>query len=93
MLEQGYGISLRPLVLFAEKMYDEEDPNKAAKKAISIILFKLEGQIIRRNPEYQMEDRLLLDKVDYENACICLLYTSKRRRCCSYHRVRLSAAV
>ena len=40
------------------------------KKAISIILFKLEGQIIRRNPEYQMEDRLLLDKVDYENACI-----------------------
>ena len=51
-------------------MYDEEDPNKAAKKAISIILFKLEGQIIRRNPEYQMEDRLLLDKVDYENACI-----------------------
>lgn len=70
VLEQGYGISLRPLVLFAEKMYDEEDPNKAAKKAISIILFKLEGQIIRRNPEYQMEDRLLLDKVDYENACI-----------------------
>ena len=70
VLEQGYGISLRPLVLFAEKMYDEEDPNKAAKKATSIILFKLEGQIIRRNPEYQMEDRLLLDKVDYENACI-----------------------
>lgn len=70
VLEQGYGISLRPLVLFAEKMYDEEDPNKAAQKAISIILFKLEGQIIRRNPEYQMEDRLLLDKVDYENACI-----------------------
>ena len=70
VLEQGYAISLRPLVLFAEKMYDEEDPNKAAKKAISIILFKLEGQIIRRNPEYQMEDRLLLDKVDYENACI-----------------------
>lgn len=70
VLEQGYGISLRPLVLFAEKMYDEKDPNKAAKKAISIILFKLEGQIIRRNPEYQMEDRLLLDKVDYENASI-----------------------
>ena len=70
VLEQGYGISLRPLVLFAEKMYDEEDPNKAAKQAIPIILFKLEGQIIRRNPEYQMEDRLLLDKVDYENASI-----------------------
>lgn len=83
VLEQGYGISLRPLVLFAEKMYDEEDPNKAAKKAISIILFKLEGQIIRRNPEYQMEDRLLLDKVDYENACIQLggkTYPLKEKR-------------
>lgn len=83
VLEQGYGISLRPLVLFAEKMYDEEDPNKAAKKAISIILFKLEGQIIRRNPEYQMEDRLLLDKVDYENASIELggkTYPLKEKR-------------
>lgn len=70
VLEQGYGISLRPLVLFAEKMYPEEDPNKAARKAISIILFKLEGQIIRRNPDYGMEDRLLLDKVDFDNATI-----------------------
>ena len=70
VLEQGYGISLRPLVPFAEKTYDEPDPTKAAKKAISIILFKLEGQIIRRNPDYGMESRLLLDKVDYDNATI-----------------------
>lgn len=70
VLEQGYGISLRPLVLFAEKMYDEEDPNKAAKKAISVILFKLEGQIIRRNPDYQMESRLLLDKANFDDATI-----------------------
>ena len=33
-------------------------------KAISIIQFKLEGQIIRRRPHYQMENRLLLDKID-----------------------------
>lgn len=70
VLEQGYGISLRPLVLFAEKMYDETDPNKAAKKAISIILFKLEGQIIRRNPDYGMQERLLLDKVSFDDATI-----------------------
>ena len=70
VLEQGYGISLRPLVLFAEKMYDETDPNKAAKKAISIILFKLEGQIIRRNPDYGMQERLLLDKVNFDDATI-----------------------
>ncbi len=70
VLEQGYGISLRPLVLFAEKTYSEKDPTKAAKKAISIILFKLEGQIIRRNPDYHMEDRLLLDKVDFDTSTI-----------------------
>ena len=70
VLEQGYGISLRPLVLFAEKMYDKTDPNKAAKKAISIILFKLEGQIIRRNPDYGMQERLLLDKVNFDDATI-----------------------
>lgn len=70
VLEQGYGISLRPLVLFAEKMYEETDPNKAAKKAISIILFKLEGQIIRRNPDYGMQERLLLDKVNFDDATI-----------------------
>lgn len=70
VLEQGYGISLRPLVLFAEKMYDETDPNKAAKKAISTILFKLEGQIIRRNPDYGMQERLLLDKVNFDDATI-----------------------
>nr|WP_317412518.1 fructose-1,6-bisphosphatase [uncultured Solibaculum sp.] len=65
-LENGYGISLRPLTLFAADTYPEEtDPAKAALLAISIILFKLEGQIIKRHPEYDMEDRLLLDKIDY----------------------------
>ncbi len=34
-------------------------------KAIAIILFKLEGQIILRNPAFNMNDRLLLDKIDY----------------------------
>src|SRR5699024_2734660 len=66
VLEQGYGISLRPLVLFAEKTYPAKDVTQAAKMAISIILFKLEGRIIRRNPDFGMEDRLLLDKVDFD---------------------------
>ena len=33
-------------------------------KAISIIQFKLEGQTILRHPEYQMNNRLLLDKIN-----------------------------
>ncbi len=36
------------------------------QKAISIIQFKLEGAIIQRRPEFEMDDRLLLDKIDWE---------------------------
>lgn len=35
-------------------------------KAITIIQLKLEGQIIQRRPHYQMQDRLLLDKINFE---------------------------
>lgn len=36
-------------------------------KAIAVIQFKLEGQIIMRRPEFGMEDRMLLHRIDYEN--------------------------
>ncbi|RLD60965.1 MAG: class 3 fructose-bisphosphatase [Bacteroidetes bacterium] len=39
-------------------------------KAISIIQFKLEAQIIKQNPQFEMNDRLLLDKIDYEKGTI-----------------------
>ncbi|MCF0190651.1 MAG: fructose-1,6-bisphosphatase [Marinilabiliaceae bacterium] len=41
-------------------------------KAISIIQFKLEGQIIKRHPEYVMEDRRLLHLIDYERGVITI---------------------
>ena len=41
-------------------------------KAISIIQFKLEGQTILRHPEYEMNDRLFLDKIDYEAGTITI---------------------
>ncbi len=34
-------------------------------KAITIMQLKLEAQIIQRRPHYQMDDRLLLDKIDF----------------------------
>ena len=54
--------------------YTEKDKLLAARlhKAITIILFKLEGQKILRNPCFNMSDRLLLDKIDYENKCITI---------------------
>jgi len=43
-----------------------------AHKAIAIILFKLEGQLIRRHPEFGMDDRLVLNRIDYENNTVTL---------------------
>ena len=39
-------------------------------KAISVIQFKLEGQVIKKHPEFEMDDRLLLDKIDYEKKTV-----------------------
>jgi fructose-1,6-bisphosphatase-3 len=49
-----------------ENEYDPIEPALTAKmhKAIAIIQLKLEGQIIKAHPEYEMEERLLLDKTD-----------------------------
>ena len=55
-----------------ENKYDPTDENLAARmnKAISVMQFKVEGQTIRNHPEYNMEHRLLLDKVDMEKGTI-----------------------
>ena len=66
VLERGYGIPLRPLTLFAERTYPGLSPREAAVRAVNVMMFKLEGQLIRRNPEFEMEDRLLLHKLDRE---------------------------
>ena len=68
VLERGYGISLRPLTTFASRSYPDASPIKAAEKAITMMMFKLEGQLIRRHPEYQMDSRLLLDKIDFRSS-------------------------
>ena len=50
------------------KDYDTKDLalDMMMHKAIAIIQLKLEGQLIRQHPEFEMDDRLLLDKIDYE---------------------------
>ena len=93
VIETGYGISLRPLALFAnetyaacktdcfktkntsdEHSYKSNDTVTGARmhKAIAVIMFKLEGQTIKRNPCFRMDDRLLLEKIDYEKGTITL---------------------
>jgi len=39
-------------------------------KAITVIQFKLEGQLIKRHKDFEMEDRLLLDKINYDTGMI-----------------------
>lgn len=75
ILENSYGISLRDLTLFAEKLYPDTEPMEAALKTISVLLFKLEGQVILRNPDYQMSDKLLLHQVNVQNHTVCIAGT------------------
>ena len=92
LLEDGYGINLRPLSVFAERVYgndpceifmpksldeniyDSVDPVLAAKmhKAISIIQFKVEGQIIKRRPEFDMNDRLQITCIDFAKGTVVI---------------------
>ena len=64
-------------LLFKPKARDDEPvKQKHVKlisqmhKAISIIQFKLEGQLIERNPEFKMDDRRLLHKINFERGTI-----------------------
>ncbi len=72
VLESGYGISLRSLMLYAQQLYPAEKPEIAALREISIIMFKLEGQLIRRRPELKMDAHLLLDKVDLKRGSVMI---------------------
>ena len=92
ILEDGYGINLRPLSMFAarvyqddpcshfvpkildENIYDAVDPGLAARmhKAIAIMQFKVEGAIIKRHPEFLMDDRILLEHVDFDKGTVSL---------------------
>lgn len=84
IIEDAYGINLRPLVNLAEKYYSDNTafhPKKHPEKtlseeeklqitkihqAIAIIQFKLESPIIKRRPSFDMDERLVLEKVNYE---------------------------
>jgi len=89
-LEVGYGISLRPLIIFALKTYANDpcdcfhavnsaqdamhdtdvDALSKISKAIAIIQFKLEGQLIKKHPYYEMDQLPLLHKIDYEKGTV-----------------------
>ncbi|WP_419888424.1 fructose-1,6-bisphosphatase [Neobacillus niacini] len=84
IIEDVYGINLRPLLNLAEKYY-QDNPAFRPKvhsdmkqsdheilqitkihQAIAMIQFKLEMPIIKRRPYFNMSERLLLEKIDYD---------------------------
>lgn len=103
IIEDAYGISLRPLMTLSEMFYPEDrydaflpkiNPNLDDKiypeevrqiakmnQAISVIQFKLEGAIIQRRPEFEMEASLLLDKIDHETGTITVNGKTYPLRC------------
>lgn len=90
-IENGYAISMLPLVSLAVEVYGDDPcelfrPKEAdeefteneqllmarMQKAITVIQLKLEGQVIQRQPQFQMEDRLFLDKINFEQGTVSI---------------------
>lgn len=58
---------------YEQMMHAYADDNRAKMvKAITVIALKLQGQLIKRNPEFGMDDRLLLDKIDLARGTVML---------------------
>jgi len=84
-LEEGYGIPVEPLALLARTVYGndpaihfetkgtgmrEKSVMARMQKAAAVMQFKLEGQMIARHPEWQMEHRRLLHRMNRETGTI-----------------------
>ena len=92
VLEDGYGLNLRALAVFAgetykdddcelfmpqtldDNIYDPVDTKLVAKmhKAITVIQLKLEGQLIERHTEWNMDERNIFRRVDFDNGTVTI---------------------
>lgn len=88
LLEDGYGLNLRALAVFAretyggdkceiyyphvydDNIYDPVDAKLAAQmhKAVAVIQLKLESQLISAHPEWEMDGRNMLPRVNFQNS-------------------------
>jgi fructose-1,6-bisphosphatase-3 len=84
-LEEGYGITLAPLERLARTIYKDDPAQQFGtkgtglrddlvmarmQKAAAVMQFKLEGQAIQRHPEWNMEHRMLLHRIDQQNGTV-----------------------
>ncbi len=86
-LEEGYGIALQPLEHMVRKVYGDDpalsytlknsglrdaDMMRRMQKAAAIMQFKLEGQMIDRNPHWGLEHRKLLHQIDLQAGTVAI---------------------
>ena len=64
----------QPKLLGNDRTYDDKSIELMSQmqKAISVIQFKLEYDIIKRHPEFEMEDRNLLHRINFDKGTITL---------------------
>ncbi len=73
--EKTYGASMafRPKVLEQGKIgLNDIELVAKLRKAAAIIQMKLEGQIIARHPEYDMDARMMLDKINFQDGTVTI---------------------
>jgi fructose-1,6-bisphosphatase-3 len=86
-IEEGYGITMAPVEKLARTMYGDDPAERfqvkgeglrdrlemaRMQKAMAILQLKLEGQAIARHPEWEMEDRRLLHRIDPEAGTVTI---------------------
>lgn len=86
-LEEGYGIPLEPVAKLVSAHYANDPARHFAckdvgdrdalllarmQKAMAIIQFKLEGQLIARNPHYNLQARDLISRIDYQKGTVSI---------------------
>ncbi|MEZ6042055.1 MAG: fructose-bisphosphatase class III [Planctomycetaceae bacterium] len=86
-LDEGYSIPLTPLEHLARTVYAEDPaihflpkgdgmrPKEIVarmQKAAAVMQFKLEGKLIERNPQWELNHRRLLHRIDYANGTIVI---------------------
>ena len=86
-LDEGYSIPLTPLDHLVRTAYDGDPAEHflpkpegmrpkwlvgRMQKAAAIMQFKLEGQMIERHPEWELDDRRLMHRIDKANGTITL---------------------
>ena len=86
-LEEGYGIPVQPLEHLVRKVYGDDPATSylpkgdgmrervtiaRMQKAAAVMQYKLEGQLLARHPEWAMEHRRFLHRMDLENGTVCV---------------------